>query len=108
VAEAFGDPNAPSRTMWRFAIYGGLVKSGAAGQPTIQADAVFALSNPPPRVLPDPDYRQTGERPAGAGVGVGQTRARGFAKQCSLTSPLVTSDHGRSRCCRLFFIHERI
>ncbi|OXC76690.1 HNH endonuclease [Caballeronia sordidicola] len=45
------DPNAPSRTIWRFAIYGGLVMSGAAGQPTIQADAVFALSNPSPRGL---------------------------------------------------------
>ncbi|QCP54501.1 HNH endonuclease [Trinickia violacea] len=41
------DPNAPSRTIWRFSIYGAIL-GGVPGQPHVRADAVFGLSNPAP------------------------------------------------------------
>ncbi|MFX1739936.1 hypothetical protein PXJ20_32760 [Paraburkholderia sp. A1RI_3L] len=41
------DPDAPSRTIWRFSIYGA-VMGGVPGQPHVSADAVFGLSNPAP------------------------------------------------------------
>ena len=42
------DPDAPSRTIWRFSIYGA-VMGGVPGQPQVKAHAIFGLSNPAPK-----------------------------------------------------------
>lgn len=46
VYRAAQDPGAPSRTLWRFSIYG-MVMAGVPGQPGVQAEAIFGVSNPP-------------------------------------------------------------
>lgn len=40
------DPSVPSRTLWRFSIYG-MVMAGVPGEPGVQAKAIFGVSNPP-------------------------------------------------------------
>ena len=48
VYRAAQDLNEPSRSIWRFSIYG-MVMGGVPGHPGVQADAVFGVSNPAPR-----------------------------------------------------------
>ncbi|WP_162175023.1 hypothetical protein [Paraburkholderia mimosarum] len=43
---AVQDPRAPTRTLWRFTIYG-VVMGDAAGWPGVSADAIYGASNPP-------------------------------------------------------------